>query len=403
MEMNIERSVSLSPGKSRSLLGKRCVIVTHRFVTSPGDDIFPYMVERSASVMYVMHSFADRKDRRSFCLLHENGFAEGMEQTEDYARLPESLVLIKNSIYNLYWVLRSKRKWDVYIGLDGLSSFAGLVLRGLGRVRKVVYWSTDFVPTSRFNSELMNVIYREVNKFSLRKCDYAWNLSPRMSEGRAKLLGWASKELAKQIVVPMGVWSARRGLTPLEKIDRHKLVFLGHLLEKQGLQLILKAIPKIVEKIPDFQLLVIGTGPYARTLKQMVDDLNVGRHVTFTGLIESHRQIDELLSQCAVAAAPYDASKDTWTYWADPGKLKNYFAASLPVILTPVSYNAKDIERHHCGVIINYDEGEFVQAVLRLMLDTKLLQKYRRSAYEYSKSFDWENIFDNAFGSVFKN
>jgi len=388
--------------QSSSLLGKGFAIVTHRFVISPGDEMLPYLRERHASVMYIMHSFADKKDRISSYVISEPNSPESRGQSSDYKRFPEPIVLMKNSFFNLFWVLRSKRKWDVYIGLDGLSSFSGLILRALGRVREVVYWSTDFVPNKRFNSGVMNTIYREVNKFCLKKCDHAWNLSPRMSEGRAKLLGWTSKKFSKQIVVPMGVWSEKRGLVPLEKVERHRLVFLGHLLEKQGVQLVLKAIPKIVEKIPDFHFLVIGTGHYEGVLKQMVSDLGIEKYVTFTGLIENHLEVDRLMSRCALAAAPYDITKDTWTYWADPGKFKSYFAASLPIILTPVSFNAKEIEQRRCGIIINYNDDEFAQAVCTLMLNEDLLREYRFNAYEYSRNFDWARIFGYAIRTLFK-
>ena len=389
-----------SSTRSSNFLGKGFVIVTHRFVVSPGDFMLPFLRAKLASVMYIMHSFADKKDRISSYLRSEQNFPEVRGQTRDYKRFPEPLVLMKNSFFNLFWILRSKRRWDFYIGVDGLSSFSGIILRALGMVRKVVYWSTDFVPNKRFNSGLMNTIYQEVNKYSLKKCDHAWNLSPRMSEGRAKLLGWTSEEFSKQIVVPWGVWSEKRGLVPLEKINPYTLVFLGHLLEKQGVQLVLKAVPKIVQEIPDFQFLVIGTGPYEEKLKQMVKDLRIEKYVTFTGLIKSHDEVDDLMSQCALAAAPYDITKDTWTYWADPGKFKNYFATSLPVILTPVSYNAMEIHKRHCGIVINYDKDEFAKAVCSLMLNKDLLQEYRFNAYEYSLKFDWSKIFNYAFSTV---
>lgn len=385
-----------------NLRGKSFVIVTHRFVISPGDAMLSYLRDRSANVLYIMHSFADKKDRMSSYISSNPNLPEASGRSRDFKWCPEPIVLIKNSLYNLFWVFRSKRKWDVYVGCDGLSSFSGIILRALGRVGKVVYWSTDFVPNNRFNSTLMNLVYREVNKFCLKNCDNAWNLSPRMSEGRAKMLGWTSKEFSKQVVVPMGVWSERRGLVPLENVDRYRLGFLGHLLEKQGVQLVLRATPQIVKKIPDFNFLVIGTGPHEKALKQLVADLGIEKFATFTGLVESHLEVDKLLSSCAIAAAPYDITKDTWTYWADPGKFKDYFAASLPIILTPVSFNAKEIGRRRCGIVINYSEDDFVEAVCTLMMNAKLLREYRFNAYDYSKTFDWARIFDRAISMLFK-
>ena len=198
----------------------------------------------------------------------------------------------------------------------------------------------------------------------------------------------------------MGVWSVNRGLVPLEKTHHHRLVFLGHLLEKQGVQLIIKAVPKICEKIPDFEVHIIGTGPYETYLKKLTEELGIEKKVTFFGMVESHKEVDRILSESALAAAPYDVTKDTWTYWADPGKLKNYFAASLPVILTNVSFNAKEIAEKKCGILINFNVEEFVEAVCRLMLNDQLLCEYRANAYLYSNQYDWELIFNELFHAI---
>jgi len=386
----------------KCVFGKRFIIVTYKFHISAGDFLVPYLVKHSASVVYVIHSFADRKDRRSYCLTYEYRSGEKMVYSKDYRKLPETLVLLKNVLFTVYSILISRKTYDVCITLSGPETLACIFLKKLGFIVKVIYWSTDFVPNDRFEAGWKNAIYHKVNKLSVLWSDHAWDLSPRIAEGRSKIFGWAPEEIRKSKVVPMGVQSIQRGLVPFEKIDRYRLVFLGHLLEKQGVQLVIDSIPKIIEKIPAFNFLVIGTGPYENELKCKASKLGIDDHITFTGFIESHSDVDRLLSECACAVAPYDIRKDTWTYWADPGKIKSYFAASLPVILTNVSYNAPEIERRRCGIIINYDVDELVRVVLKLMTDRKLLEEYRLNSYEYSKTFDWNNIFNKAFEDVFR-
>ena len=120
------------------------------------------------------------------------------------------------------------------------------------------------------------------------------------------------------------------------------MLFVGHLLEKQGVQLVLKAIPDIRKTIIDFDFSIIGKGNYEPALRRLVKELGIEDCVLFAGY-KSDKEMEQLASRCACAVAPYDMKTDTWTRYADPGKIKNYLASALPVILTDVPYNAYDI------------------------------------------------------------
>jgi len=73
--------------------------------------------------------------------------------------------------------------------------------------------------------------------------------------------------------------------------------------------------------------------------------------------------------------------------------LKIYLASGVPVILTDVPWNAQIIEEKECGIIVGKDKDEISRAVINLMKNEKLLEKFRYNAVEYSKEFDWNRIF----------
>jgi phosphatidylinositol alpha-1,6-mannosyltransferase len=207
------------------------------------------------------------------------------------------------------------------------------------------------------------------------------------------------KSKRPQKVVPIGIWTNRRIKLPLEKIHRHRVLFVGHLLEKQGVQLVLKAIPEIRKTIIDFEFLIIGKGNYESALKSLVKELEIEECVLFAGY-KNDKEMEQLSSGCACAVAPYDEKTDTWTRYADPGKIKNYLSSGLPVILTDVPYNANEVQRRRCGIVIKYDVDELAKAIVTLLTDESLLAEYRTNAFEYSKQFDWNNIFDEAIAEV---
>jgi len=214
-----------------------------------------------------------------------------------------------------------------------------------------------------------------------------------MAEAMEKQKGMKISEYDRQVVFPIGIWYNRIKKLSFDEIQKHTLVFMGHLIEKQGVQLVIEAIPEIIKEIPDFKFLVIGTGDYEFTLKQKVSELNIDSFVKFTGFIEDHKEIEKLLAKSACAVALYNKEVDLWTYYTDPGKVKAYLAAGLPVIITDVPQIARQIQEHKCGTVVKYEKNELVKAILSLLKDENLNEKYRKNAIEFAKQFDWNVMF----------
>jgi glycosyltransferase involved in cell wall biosynthesis len=192
--------------------------------------------------------------------------------------------------------------------------------------------------------------------------------------------------------VPYGVWTNRIKKYSYHKCENNTLVFLGHILEKQGIQLVIKAIPKIVERIPNFKFKIIGDGVYKNKLIKLANDLAVSKYCDFKGLISNIKEVENEVAKSCLAIAPYIRELDSWTYFADPGKVKTYLACGIPVLLTEIPWNAREIEGMRCGKIIKENEEDILLGILELM-DGIINQKFRNNAIKYSKSFDYEKIF----------
>jgi glycosyltransferase involved in cell wall biosynthesis len=199
-----------------------------------------------------------------------------------------------------------------------------------------------------------------------------------------------------QLTVPLGIWEKRIPKVPFEKRNRYRMVFMGHILKKQGLDIVIDSFPAILKKLPKTELLIVGTGDYESSLKMQVKKLKLERNVTFAGYIENHEDVEKMLSQSMVAVATYKPDPESFTYFADPGKIKNYLAAGLPVILTDVPPIAREIELKKCAVITGYNDREFTSSAIELLARPRKLRQYSKNALKYAKNFDWENIFPGA-------
>ncbi len=72
----------------------------------------------------------------------------------------------------------------------------------------------------------------------------------------------------------------------------HKRVlgFLGSFYAYEGLELLVEALPRMLQALPDLHLLLVGGGPREASLKRRVAELNLGDAVTFTGRVP-HDQV----------------------------------------------------------------------------------------------------------------
>ncbi|MCP4649292.1 MAG: glycosyltransferase family 4 protein [PVC group bacterium] len=370
------------------------VIVSHKFLTQPDDDLVLFLNdEKCKNVLHIRHSFTDAADRRSWFTWYKDGETYKEYATKDYKWLPEPLIYLKETYFTFKWLWFSGIVWDVYIGMDGLCVGWGNISRFSKKVKKTIFWAIDFVPKNRFKQKIKNKIYHWINVKGYKKSDEMWDLCSRMKEARSKFLGVKETDYRVHRVVPYGVWGDNIRKYSYRDCDQKTLVFMGHLLKKQGVQLVIDAIPELIEKIPGFHFKIIGGGAYRDELLAHAQKLKVAQYCEFKGKIKDHSQVEEEIAKSSLAVAPYIKKYDTWTYYTDPGKVKVYLACGVPVLLTDIPWNAREIEDNKAGAVIKEDKVVLSEQIVKLMTDENLNQKYRENAIKYAEQFNYKNIF----------
>lgn len=325
----------------KNLENKKIIIATHVYTTGPAQDFEQYLLNHKVGkLLFIGHPlFYDKNLAGSGYEVYRKGELE----TKIHRKIRKHSTIgicLKDIFFNIFWSIRAGKSWDLFVGSDNLNAFSGVVLKWLGIVDRVVYYVIDYNPY-RFDEGLLNKIYHWGDHFCLRHADEVWNLSPRMEAARKKYFEVESKN---QRVVPVGVWTSRINLPEFSQVEKHTLVFMGHITQKQGVQHVIEAIPDILKQIPDFKLRIIGGGYFLDDLKGQAKRLEVQKQVDFVGFVKRHEDIEAMLSRCSLSIAMYDKYDEkgnlSFTYFADPSKIKTYLACGLPVLLSDVSYNA---------------------------------------------------------------
>lgn len=370
------------------------IAVTHVYGTGASQDLVRYLItHETKNVLAISHPlFYDPHLKGSGYEIYRDGKLH-FRWTSQNRNLPLFFGFFLQMIKSVVWVMSTKIDWDLYVGSNNLNAFVGLLLKRFGKVKKVVYYVIDFNPY-RYKNSMINRLYQWLDQYCVLHADETWNLSPRMKEGRQHYFHFSG---GQQIVVPVGIWKESLTSVPVERVQKHTLAFLGHVIRKQGIQYVLDAIPIIIRRLPDFHFLVIGGGEFIDNLNNQAKRLHVEKYITFTGYISDHRKIDVMLGRCAAGVALYDRKdegKISFTYFTEPTKIKSYLAAGLPIFVSDVPYNAKEIEKEGCGRIISYDPVEIADAVTGVLGNDEKLRLMRSSVRRYRTRFNWEVIFD---------
>lgn len=380
----------------KKIKDKRFCLVTHFYTTGTASRVEEYLVRKKIkSILFIGHSFSYRKDTRSFLRRYEKG--KLVEDSKHMVwRGPDLLFYLRDIFLTIYWTYKEP-KFDVLVCWDSLNAFTGYILRCLGKTKKLVFYTIDYVP-ERFSNPTLNYIYHWFDRFALRHSDIVWNLSSVMVDAREKR-GVSKEYRGKQMEVPFALEKCYVP-HPISKINKYRIVFASHLRPRTGVEGLLEIMPEIVKRVPKASLLIIGTGPLEKELRLKASRLKLGNHIKFTGYIEKYSDVEKLFLKSAIGVAPYTDDGKTFTRYADPGKPKDYLSCGLPVVITKVPPIAEKINKYKCGIAVNDNPYEIMNAVVYLLSNKRRLATYRNNAYKFSKKFLSEKVYTKAFNQI---
>ncbi|KAF0235168.1 MAG: hypothetical protein FD177_327 [Desulfovibrionaceae bacterium] len=381
---------------------KSIVLVSHvTDLSGPSEAVENYLKTRSDKLGVIYHPFHYCADRRSRLKEYRHGRLT-REVSQGGWNLPPLLTYVKDAVFSLLYFLRLGAKFDVYLGADPLNTVVGVLLKWLGLTNFVIFYTIDWMP-ERFSNTYLNAVYHWLDRFCVRHCDAAWNISPRIQEVRR------SQGLpdSRNILVPVGVDLEKIDLPDKSAKEPSELVLLGALAPSKGVDMVIEAFPSLKERFPQLTLHVIGKTPHDavedgvvyQTYEPRLAALGAG--VVLHGA-KPHDEVLAMLPGYDIALALYKPSPNNLSQWADPSRVKDYLACGLPTIITPVPEIHKDIRTLEAGIVVDYAVEPLAEAIGRLLADPGLWRAMRENALRYMDSYAWSAILDRVFDESFQ-
>jgi glycosyltransferase involved in cell wall biosynthesis len=349
-------------------------IASNGFADGPAQALRDYLVAEGAEVVTIFHPLTPEQGTTHVVTTYAAGARIAERRVRVPVRPPASFALDP-------FVPLLLPRVDVWFGFNPLACARGFV----ARADRVVLWSVDFVPDRFGAGTLVTRVYDRLDRLCCRRADARVELSEAAREARNLRHGLGD---APALVVPMGAWLDRVPQTTPDSFRAGRVVFLGHLVERQGVALLLESLSGRPADI-------VGTGPLEAELRAKAPE-----NVRFHGYLEEHREVERVLSEAAVAVAPYRRSPDSFTRYADPGKLKAYVAAGLPVVLTDVPPTAGELAAAAGAEVVADDAAAIGAGIQRAVATFDEWEARRQAALAYARRFDWNVLLGDALAEL---
>ncbi len=248
-------------------------------------------------------------------------------------------------------------------------------------------WKVPLIATihaterGRHQSHLPTELSRKINQLEWELCYEAWRIIVCSGYMAGELQGYFSVPSDKVSVIPNAVDPGPLQACPPEKIEalRRKyapngeklLFFVGRITPEKGLQVLLRAMPLILQKHPDVKLLVAGKN--SEQMQGMVDELGISHAVELLGFISDEER------NClynAVDAAIFPSIYEPFGIVA-----LEAMAAGCNVIASSVGGLSEVVKHMNTGITVLANNPESIAwAVDQLFRDPERAERLRKEA-----------------------
>jgi glycosyltransferase involved in cell wall biosynthesis len=311
----------------------------------------------------------------------------------------EYLAFFVSASFRLLWLSVKKRYQIIEVsGMPDFMVFTAIIPKMLGSV--VVLNLYDHVPESFMQyfkvgqGNLIVKILRKLEKLSVRWVDYCLG-TQSITKQKIESHGVPGSRITIIPNVPAEDFTSS-GFTPPEKREEFKVITHGSLLEIYGVQTLIKAVPLLIEKIPELKVSIVGTGEYKPQLETLAESLGVTDYVDFVGFVD-RSEIPGYIADADIGIVTILAQDNPML----PNKLFEYLDIGKPVISTSIPA----ITTYFGDEALMYykpdDEHDLARCILELYNDQEKRAALATSGAAAYDKFRW-NVTKQEYLDVFK-
>jgi len=167
--------------------------------------------------------------------------------------------------------------------------------------------------------------------------------------------------------------------------------FVGTFGPWHGVEILAKAVKKVLQKKPDIRFLLVGGGVNMREVRKILKEDGVEDFVVFTGIVPSDK-VPEFLAVCDILVSPHVPNPDGSRFFGSPTKLFEYMGMRKAIVASNLEQIGKILENEKDALLVepgNVDE--LARGIIRLAEDELLRKTLGKNAWEKAlRNYTWE-------------
>jgi glycosyltransferase involved in cell wall biosynthesis len=227
-------------------------------------------------------------------------------------------------------------------------------------------------------------LYREFDRWSLKRCD----LVVTVCSAFARILEDRGVPKERIFVVPNSVNAevAKPDLTqPVATILREQIprgerivIAVGRLSAEKGHRYLIDAVSRVLRDSPQlrFRVLIAGTGPADRKLKEQVRKNGLDQHVTFIGHCYDIKAVFSIADLFVLPSLSEGS----------PNALLESMAARVPIVATNVGGVSEHVTDGRSALLVPPgDSAALAKAMIQLLSDRSTATEFANTAFERAR------------------
>ena len=168
--------------------------------------------------------------------------------------------------------------------------------------------------------------------------------------------------------------------------DEFRVVWHGTLVRRYGVDLAVRAVALLVDRVPGIRMDVYGAGEHRADLQVLVDELGLGDRVLFRGEVPQ-REIARCLAEADVGVVPN--RRDEHIDRAYPTKLLEYVQVGVPVVTTWTPTLSRVFDDRAVRFVPPTPEG-FAEGLVAVYSDPETAVAMAQSARNQMARISWD-------------
>lgn len=277
----------------------------------------------------------------------------------------------------LYYMFHFRGKFDIIIDSEnGIPFFTPLFAKEpvfclVHHIHQEVFRRSLVWPLSSFacflEKVMMPIVYRNSNFITVSE------------SSRKEML---ALHITKQNIEVINPGINEKFLTPGKKSATPTMVYVGRLTKQKSVDVLLRAMPKIIASVEGVKLIIAGDGEEMDKLQHLTKKLRLGNSVSFLGRVTEDKKRDVLRNAWVFVSPSLVEGWGITTIEAN--------ACGTPVVASNVSGLRDSVRDGETGILVPHgDTGALAKKVVQILTDQALRQTLTENAIEWAKNFGW--------------